>query len=61
LFNRLELVKIWYPQVYNKYMYNLQDKSLLIPFINSYIQVTNDEKYMNSYRERERERDQKLI
>jgi hypothetical protein len=36
-------------------MYGQGEKSLLKPFINSYIQVTNDKKYMQAFRERERD------
>jgi hypothetical protein len=35
-------------------MYNMQEKSLLEPFVNSYIEVSNDERYMNRFIERER-------
>ncbi|MDR2636627.1 MAG: phosphoadenosine phosphosulfate reductase family protein [Mycoplasmataceae bacterium] len=55
LLNRLELVKVWYTKTYNIFMYGQGEKSLLKPFINSYIQVTNDKKYMQAFRERERD------
>jgi hypothetical protein len=36
-------------------MYNLGNNSLVNPFINSYVKINNDEKYMEMYRERERD------
>ncbi|MDR0341234.1 MAG: phosphoadenosine phosphosulfate reductase family protein [Mycoplasmataceae bacterium] len=56
LFNRIELVKVYFLNVYNMYMHGLGNSSLLHPFINSYIKIENDSKYMNSFLERERER-----
>ena len=51
-FNRIELLKIHYPTIYKKYIW---DKKMYKPLADSYVEISNDKKYMSYYVKRQKE------
>lgn len=50
--NRLELLKKYYPNVYNNYIWK---KEMYKPLIDTYVTIINDKKYMKEYAKRHEE------
>lgn len=51
-YNRLELLKKNYPNIYEKYIWK---KCMYRPLMDSYVTITNDERYMKKYAKRQLE------